>query len=71
MPLDPDKFYRTRDPDLLEVIPYSTAAHMRVEGRGPNYLKLGKGRSCRILYKGREVLAWLEGQTVRPGAAAG
>ena len=38
----------------------------RVEGRGPSYVKLGKGRSCRVLYKGSAVLAWLEEQTVRP-----
>ena len=38
---DPEKLYRCNDPDLLALAPYSTLAHMRSEGRGPAFLKVG------------------------------
>ena len=62
---DPDTLYRTDDPKLKELAPPSTMAHMRSEGRGPAFLKIGG----RVLYRGSDLNAWLEEITVRPTAA--
>lgn len=62
---DPEKLYRCNDPDLLALAPYSTLAHMRSEGRGPAFLKVGG----RVLYRGRDLNEWLDSVTVRPKAS--
>ena len=59
---EPDKLYRTDDPAISALAPYSTLAHMRSEGRGPAFLKVGG----RVLYRGRDLNAWLDEITVRP-----
>ncbi len=60
----PDKLYRTDDPEIEALAPYSTLAHMRSEGRGPDFLRVGK----RVLYRGSDLNAWLETVTVRQSA---
>ena len=59
---DPNVLYRTDDPKIRALASYSTMAHMRCEGRGPAFLKIGG----RVLYRGRDLNAWLEQITVRP-----
>ena len=57
-----DKLYLAGDPALLVLGPYSTLAHWRSEGRGPAFIKLGS----KVAYKGSDLNAWIEAQTVRP-----
>lgn len=61
---DADRLYFANDPELTAIIPYSTAAHWRSEGRGPEFIKIGP----KVAYRGSALNAWLEAQTVRPGA---
>ena len=63
---DPQKLYLARDPDLLALVPYSTLAHWRSEGKGPAFIKLGS----KVAYKGADLNAWLASRTVRPAAEA-
>jgi len=59
---DPGKVYPADNPQLNEIVAYSTLAHMRQERRGPAYFKLGK----RILYKGEDLNRWLDSKRVDP-----
>ncbi len=59
---DDDRLYFTNDPGLLVLGRPSTLAHWRSEGRGPAYLKIGS----RVAYRGADLNAWLDAQTVRP-----
>lgn len=43
-----------------------TLAGWRCDGRGPQFLKVGR----RVLYRRVDVQIWLAGQIVRPGEAA-
>ena len=61
---DPEKLYLTSDPDLLALAPYSTMAHWRCEGRGPAFIKIGS----KVAYRGADLNAWLDAQTVQPAA---
>lgn len=36
-----------------------TLERMRVEGTGPQYLKVGPGKRSRVLYREQDVLDWL------------
>ena len=62
---DKTKLYFTSDPALLALVPYSTMAHWRSEGRGPAYVKIGS----RVAYNGRALNEWLEARTVKPKEA--
>ena len=64
---EPERLYRTSDPAIAQLAPYSTLAHMRSEGRGPAFLKIGG----RVLYRGLDLNAWLEKITVRPRGREG
>ena len=59
---DNNSLYRTDDPKLLALAPYSTWAHWRSEGRGPTFLKVG----ARVFYRGADLNAWLDARTVEP-----
>jgi len=37
-----------------------TLARYRVEGVGPRYFKLGRGRGARVLYRLSDLVAWVE-----------
>ena len=60
--IEPDRFYRPSDPSLRKIATVGTLAHWRHRGLGPPYVRYGN----RVLYRGRDVLAWLEGHTVYP-----
>ena len=62
---NPTKFYATDDLALLVLGRPSTLAHWRSEGRGPAFVKLGS----RVVYRGRDLLDWIERRTVTPHAA--
>ena len=64
MCFQPDKLYPANDPELLSKLAtaYQTLAHWRQAGKGPAYVKFGK----RVLYKGLDLNAWLDRQTIQP-----
>ncbi len=47
-----------------------TFSNWRVSGKGPPYIKVGKGRNARVLYDPEEVDKWLLEQTVRSTSEA-
>ena len=57
---DDSKLYQSRDAALDAIAPYSTRAHWRQAGKGPPFVRLGK----RVAYRGCDLNAWLERQTV-------
>ena len=63
---DENRLYFTDDPALKAFSPYSTLAHWRSEGRGPAFIKVG----WRVAYRGRDLNAWLDAQTVQPERVA-
>lgn len=62
---DNDRLYFATDPTLRNIAPASTMAHWRCEGRGPSFVKIGP----KVAYRGADLNAWIEAQTVRPTAA--
>ena len=59
------RLYPARDDALRILGTYQTLAHWRSAGTGPAYVKVG----AKVFYTGRDLNAWLEAQTVRPGEA--
>ena len=62
---DENRLYMTDDPALRALVPYSTMAHWRSEGRGPAFIKIG----WRVAYRGADLNNWLASRTVKPRAA--
>ena len=68
MQISPEHFYIPDAPELRILGAVQTLARWRCEGKGPPYTKSGS----RVLYRGADVLAWLDAQrveTVSPEAA--
>ncbi|MEM8624436.1 MAG: MerR family transcriptional regulator [Pseudomonadota bacterium] len=61
MPIDPDTWYPADAPELDVIGARQTRARWRHEGRGPAYVKAG----ARVVYRGADVLRWLEARRVR------
>lgn len=66
MKIDPDRYYPPIAPELRQVAAPQTLARWRHESKGPDFVKSGS----RVLYRGADVLAWLEARTIRTGEAA-
>ena len=62
---DPTRHYRPSDPELEVIAKPGTLRIWRHRNQGPAYIKFGN----RILYRGIDLNAWLEGQRVEPSAA--
>ena len=60
------RLYRANDPQVIAIIPYSTGASWRHEGRGPRYLKI----SNRVFYDGKDLNAFLSKCAVDPKSRA-
>lgn len=60
MAINPDTYYPPSAPELRSVAATQTLARWRHEGRGPAYVKSGS----RVIYRGADVLAWLEARRV-------
>ncbi|MEL6103431.1 MAG: helix-turn-helix domain-containing protein [Pseudomonadota bacterium] len=60
--IDPDKLYTT--PEAAEILRWSprTAERQRVQGDGPPFVKLGNGSRARVVYRGADLIAWIESQ---------
>ena len=66
MPIDPDTYYPPSAPELRVIGAEQTLARWRHEGRGPAYVKSGS----RVLYLGKDALAFLEAGRVETDPAA-
>ena len=62
---DPDRLYRTADPELAIIASPGVLAQWRHKNSGPPFIKL----SNRILYRGDALNRWLEERIVEPQAA--
>ena len=60
MAIKTDAYYSPNDPELRVLGAVQTLNRWRHEGIGPPYLKFGS----RVLYSGRDLLAWLEAHRV-------
>ena len=60
-----DRYYKTDDPALAVIATRGTMSQWRHRGEGPRYVRLGG----RILYRGRDINAWLDERIVEPTAA--
>lgn len=60
--INPDKLYTT--PEAAEILRWSprTAERQRVQGDGPPFVKLGNGSRARVVYRGADLIAWIESQ---------
>lgn len=64
MTIFPNDFYRPSAPELREVGAEQTFARWRHEKTGPAFHKSGS----RVLYRGADILEWLEARRVVPRA---
>ena len=62
---EPDKYYRTADPELGIIATRGTLAQWRHRGYGPRYTRFGN----RVLYLGADLNLWLDERVVEPRAA--
>ena len=62
---DPDRYYRTTDPELSVIATRGTLAQWRHRGEGPQYVRFGN----RVLYQGSALNAFLDEHVVEPVAA--
>ena len=67
MQIDPETFYQEQEdcPALAVLGKRQTRAKHRHEGKGCPYIKVG----ARVVYKGADILKYLEAQRVVPEAA--
>ena len=65
MQILPEVYYPTKAPELRQIGTFQTLTQWRHENRGPAYVKSGS----RVLYKGQDLLDWLEATRVVPTAA--
>lgn len=59
---DPQKLYRASDPEMRAIASPGVLCQWRFHGRGPAYLKV----AGKVLYAGRDVIAWLEANRIEP-----
>jgi len=64
MEIKPDVYYRPDAPELRQIAAVQTLAMWRHKGTGPAHTKSGS----RVLYKGSDILAWLDAQRVNTAA---
>ena len=59
---DPDRYYRTTDPELRLIATRGTLSQWRHRGEGPPYIRFGN----RVLYEGRALNEWIDAHMVHP-----
>ena len=62
---DPDRYYKTDDPELCVLGSRGTLSQWRHRGEGPAYIKFGN----RVLYEGRALNEWLDERVIEPTVA--
>ena len=63
MTISPESFYTPDAPEMRVLGAVQTLARWRHEGKGPSYTKSGS----RVIYRGADVLTWLEARRVETG----
>ena len=66
MKIEAEIWYTADDLARRKIAAKQTLARWRHEGSGPCFHKAGS----RVIYKGADVLAWLEGRRVETGAGS-
>lgn len=66
MNIETNRFYRPQDDVLRQFFAVQTLAKWRHEERGPKWHYAGN----RVLYKGSDILSWLEASSVAPKRTA-
>lgn len=61
---DPDEYLKPAEASEVVKLTVRTLATMRSEGRGPAYTKLSPGRSGHVRYKHRDLIEWMNRNTV-------
>ena len=64
---DPDRYYKTDDPELSLIATRGTLSQWRHRGEGPPYVRFGN----RVLYRGSELNQFLDSYVVRPANGEG
>ena len=59
---EPDRYYKTTDPELAVIATRGTLSQWRHHGRGPRYCKPGN----RVFYLGRDLNEWLDRHMIDP-----
>ena len=59
---DPNRCYKTTDPELAVIATRGTLSQWRHRGEGPRYVKFGN----RVLYKGCDLNDWLDAHMIDP-----
>jgi len=65
MEIKADQHYTPDDLEDGKIAKKQTQAQWRHEGKGPAYIKSGS----RIIYRGKDVIKWLDARRVEPKAA--
>ncbi|MEO0852927.1 MAG: helix-turn-helix domain-containing protein [Cyanobacteria bacterium J06648_11] len=60
--IDPDRLYTTPEAAQILRLADRTLERMRGQGDGPPYVKLGQGLRSRVVYRGADLITWIEGQ---------
>ena len=64
MQINPEAFYTPDAPELRILGAVQTLARWRHESKGPPYTKSGS----RVIYRGSDVLAWLDARHIETGS---
>ena len=59
---EPNRYYKTDDPELAVIATRGTLNQWRHQGKGPRYVKFGN----RVIYLGRYLNEWLDEHVVHP-----
>jgi transcriptional regulator GlxA family with amidase domain len=55
-----DTYLTTAEAAQLVRLSPRTLERLRLQGSGPRYLKAGRGKKARVLYRRTDLVAWLE-----------
>lgn len=64
MIINPEQYYRPTAKELRDIAAVQTLAVWRHAGKGPPFIKSGS----RVLYRGSDILSWLDAQRVETAA---
>ncbi len=62
-PTEPEYYLTTLEAAEVLRVSARTLERMRVEGTGPRFMKAGRGKRSRVLYKQSDIVDWVEGKT--------
>ncbi len=62
-PIEPEYYLTTLEAAKVLRVSARTLERMRVEGTGARFMKAGRGKRSRVLYKQSDIVNWVEGKT--------